>query len=76
MEERVVLAGGLHPPPDRVPALTSRRERRAAAQRALVRAEGGEHDAEVVRLVAVVDEEARDGRASRWRALRDIARPP
>src|SRR3954451_19130628 len=74
--QRVLLAGGLDRPPDRVAAGRAGGQRRAVAERALVALEGGERDAALVRLVAVLDEEA--GHAARLTRRRHpyIGRPP
>ena len=45
-------------PPDRVPAGAAGRDGGLAPERALVAAEGGEDDSALVRLMAVVEEEA------------------
>src|SRR3954451_402373 len=57
--QRVLLTGGLDRPPDRVPAGRAGGQRGAVAERALVALEGRERDAALVRLVAVLDDEAR-----------------
>ena len=63
-------------PPDPVVSVDARGERRAMAQRARVALEGGECDAALVRLVAVMDEVA--GHASRLAPIPhpDIGRAP
>src|SRR4051812_48247408 len=74
--KRVHFAGGLDRPPDRVAAGRARGQRRAVAERALVALEGGERDAAVPRLVAVLDQEARHAtRLTPWRHP-DIGRAP
>src|SRR3954451_18325718 len=59
LPQRVLLAGGLNRPPDRVAAGEARGQRRAVTERAFVTLEGRERDAALVRLVAVMDQEAR-----------------
>src|SRR4051794_35789138 len=59
LPQRVLLAGGLDRPPDRVAAGEARDQRRAVAERAFVALEGRERDTALVRLVAVLDQEAR-----------------
>src|SRR3712207_1022325 len=57
--ERLVLVRGFDAPPDDMAARLARRERGAVAQAAVEAVEGGEDHAALVRLVAVLDEEAR-----------------
>src|SRR4051794_14111679 len=59
LPQRVLLARGLDRPPDRVATGEARGQRRAVAERAFVTLEGRERDAALVRLVAVMDQEAR-----------------
>src|SRR3954447_20800788 len=74
--QRVLLAGGLDRPPDRVAAGRAGGQRGAVAERALMALESGERDAALVRLVAVLDDEA--GHMARLTPRRhpDIGRPP
>ena len=74
--DRVPLGCGFDGPPDRVPARKARGERRAVAKRAVVAFEGGEHDAALVRLVAVVEQVTRHGSSLLLRQARDIGEAP
>src|SRR5262249_28295531 len=56
--ERVLFAGGLHRPPDRVAAGAARGQGRLVAKRAVVSFERGEYHAALLRLVAVVEQVA------------------
>src|SRR4051812_9070418 len=83
---RVPPARGLDRPPDRVAAGRAGGQRRAMAEVTLVALEGGECDAALVRLVAVLDDEAGHaarltprphpyiGRAPRYLTLSSVAR--
>src|SRR4051794_14539206 len=76
LSQRVLLAVGLDRPPDRVATDRAGGQRRAMAEGTLVALEGGECDAALVRLVAVLDDEA--GHAARLtpRPRPYIGRPP
>src|SRR3954447_21642735 len=74
--QRVLLAGGLDRPPNRVASRRAGGQRRAVAERALVALEGSERDAAVVRLVAVLDQEARHATRLTPRRHPDIGRAP
>jgi hypothetical protein len=56
--ERLLLGLGLDRPPDRVSAGAARREGRAMTQRAPVSLEGGEDDAALLRVVAMLEQVA------------------
>ena len=57
----MTLRLGFNCPPDLVSAGTARRERVPTAKRALVAPEGGERDAALARLVAVMEQVAGHG---------------
>ncbi len=74
--ERVVFARGVDRPPDRVAAGVAGCERRSMTERALVPLERREHDATLVRLVAVLQEVTGHASSLPPRARIDIGRTP
>src|SRR3954447_131731 len=74
--ERVLLACGLHRPPDRMAAAPAGRQRALVAKRALEAAKCGEDDSALVRLVVVLEQVAGHAPTLPRRRRPDIGRPP
>src|SRR4051812_3734754 len=74
--ERVLLADGLHRPPDRMAAGPAGRQRALVAKWALEAAERGEDDSAFVGLVVVVEQVPGHAPSLPRRLRPDIGRPP